>query len=711
MLAPGALPDFIAFVGHTGLQWRGFSKWVRKLGRCADAQSRRPVLIFIHDLIPITHPEYCRAGQAAIHEVRIRNAIAAADLLVVNSEDTRRELEKFARNERLALPAVEVAKLASCLPSRPVEESSISRLFAEPYFAVVGTIEARKNHALLLKVWENLVSQHNALDVDSVEDVLPVIPKLMVIGQAGWRAEAVLKKLESCRWNPDGGGGLPPVVWLPDLDDSQVARLVQGAVALLMPSFAEGYGLPVAEALALKTPVVASDIPALREVGGEAALYLPPDDPDAWYSAVLKHLDFDFRAATVQRIRNWHETSWPEHFQIVERAIRSFPRGGGRAIVVGFKVWRQGVFLPLLKSLFGGKVIVFASSISEVCKLAPDNADVLLCWNQPSWSEELAVVAANFGCAFVRMEDGFLRSVGLGSDLIPPKAVVLDFSGIYFDPRTASDLEKLLVSADFEEEELARAARLIGQIRKYGLSKYNFPEDAEIHVPSWAARALGRKVLFVPGQVADDASVMFGCTSINSSMELLRIVRRENPRAFVVFRPHPDVTVGNRKGVGSKVLSLEELCDAVDSATPIAALLENVHEVHTLTSLVGFEGLLHGRQVFTYGVPFYAGWGLTIDRADVIGNPGKAWLARRKVRHEALTLESLAAGVLLRYCRYFNWTENSLSSAEETVGALLRERLAFHSGGSFRRRCRKARAVVAGAWTSLCHRSGFKKTF
>jgi hypothetical protein len=562
----------------------------------------------------------------------------------------------------------------------------------------------------LLDAWERLVSRkREQIETSSALSLPVVIPKLLVIGQPGWEAASVINRLESCRRCPVDAASSAPVIWFPDASDSQVTSLMRGAVALLMPSFAEGYGLPVAEALALKVPVIASDIPSLREVGGEVVFYLSPDDVDGWLDAVMKHMNSDFREKAVERISQWAEPRWFDHFQTVERGIFAVSQGSGRLIVVGFRVWRQGVFLPLLNGLFSEKIVVFVASLAGVQKLAPRAGDIVLCWNQPVWTAELGEISKRLGAEFVQMEDGFLRSVGLGSDLVPPQAIVLDSSGIYFDPRGPSDLEKILLATNFEQQELERAKRLISEVCDHGLSKYNFPEDLAFRVPSWKAQTQGRRVLLVPGQVADDSSVVFGCTLVDSVLKLLGMVRRENPDAFIVFRPHPDVLVGNRRGIGANSVDVTDLYDVSDSTTPVAALLQNVDEVHTLTSLVGFEGLLRGKQVFTYGVPFYAGWGLTIDRAGENGDPGQVWLARRRLRRERLTLEELAAGVFLRYSKYFNWSENAVSSAEDVVGVLVRERARFRNGGALRRYARKATSIVYGVWGSLCYRSGFRK--
>jgi capsular polysaccharide export protein len=250
------------------------------------------------------------------------------------------------------------------------------------------------------------------------------------------------------------------------------------------------------------------------------------------------------------------------------------------------------------------------------------------------------------------MEDGFLRSAGLGSDLTAPGSLVLDPDGIYYDPSRPSRLEKLLQDAVFTSTELGRAARLRQLIVDSRISKYNLPAAERLNV---GARA-GQRILLVPGQVSDDASVRLGTQSVADNLSLLRAVRAENPDAYVIYKPHPDVLSGNRQGSLHDVPSPP--WDSLVGQVPLAACLDIAHEVHTMTSLVGFEALLRGLRVITYGQPFYAGWGLTHDHAP---------LARRTRR---LTLDELVAGTLLRYPRYVSWSARCFVSAEDKVAEL-----------------------------------------
>lgn len=249
----------------------------------------------------------------------------------------------------------------------------------------------------------------------------------------------------------------------------------------------------------------------------------------------------------------------------------------------------------------------------------------------------------------VRIEDGFLHSIGLGSDHIAPCSQIIDRRGLYFDPSCPSDLTVILNETDFNENELARANALRNEIARLGLTKYNLGRRK----PAWQAPP-GKRVVLVPGQVADDASIRLGTRGITTTEELLRTVRARNPDAFIVYKPHPDVLSGNRHGL----IEAATLADMVEPDSDLISLIEIADEVHTLSSLSGFEALIRRKSVFTYGLPFYAGWGLT---HDALALP---W------RERTLSLDMLTAGVLLRYPIYWDWTLQLFTSPEAIVREL-----------------------------------------
>lgn len=235
--------------------------------------------------------------------------------------------------------------------------------------------------------------------------------------------------------------------------------------------------------------------------------------------------------------------------------------------------------------------------------------------------------------AAIRVEDGFLRSRGLGAALVPPLSLVADDLGIYYDPGQESRLERLIAAGPPVGGE-ARAARLIASIRHARLSKYNLGTSG-IALPSCD----GRRIL-VPGQVEDDASIRLGAGTERRNLDLLQRARRENPQAFLIYKPHPDVEAGLRPGAIPRNM-LDGLADHVVTGGDAAALLEQVDEVWTITSTLGFEALLRGLPVTALGAPFYAGWGLTRD------------LSPQPVRRQARpSLEALVHACLIAYPRY-----------------------------------------------------------
>jgi capsular polysaccharide export protein len=251
----------------------------------------------------------------------------------------------------------------------------------------------------------------------------------------------------------------------------------------------------------------------------------------------------------------------------------------------------------------------------------------------------------------VRMEDGFLRSVGLGADLTRPLSWVLDEEGIYYDARSPSTLEHLLQESAFETKELERAATLRRRVVESGVTKYNLVRGV------WTRPAGVRHVVLVPGQVEADASIACGTVDIRTNLALLQAVRAARPDAWVVYKPHPDVVAGLRgAGVGEDQARL--FCDEVLPEASMHDLLQQVDEVHVLTSLAGFEALLRGKPVSCWGQPFYAGWGLTQD-----SHPHPR-------RTRKLTVDELVAGALLRYPVYVS-AEDRRCTPEEALDALL----------------------------------------
>ncbi|WP_231758080.1 capsular polysaccharide biosynthesis protein [Microbulbifer elongatus] len=284
-------------------------------------------------------------------------------------------------------------------------------------------------------------------------------------------------------------------------------------------------------------------------------------------------------------------------------------------------------------------------------------------------------VCAKFRLPLWQLEDGFLRSVGLGSDLVRPLSLVLDSQGIYYDASRPSDLESILRNSEISSELRTRAAALRERLVCRQLSKYNLSgQEAKLVLPE------NRTIILVPGQVESDASIAKGSPWLKSNRQLLTQVRRSNPQAYVLYKPHPDVLAGGR--VGELAADSGELYDQLLTDVPMPAILEQVDEVHTLCSLSGFEALLRGVKVVTYGLPFYAGWGLTEDR--LLGNGANAApdgllelaAVRRcmKARGRRRTLDELVAATLILYPTYVDPKSGDIVDTETAVQILEAQR-------------------------------------
>lgn len=304
------------------------------------------------------------------------------------------------------------------------------------------------------------------------------------------------------------------------------------------------------------------------------------------------------------------------------------------AITLGMALWKR----PTIAALFahGGGRPPSTRFAGDAIARAKKTGGAIAVWASRA-PAGFAEYCAERGIPVLWVEDGFIRSAGLGAGYMPAASYTLDPAGPYYDPAIRSGLITLLEEARFDPALLARARRLRERIVAAGVSKYNLGGAA----PALPPTAQGRKRILVPGQVADDLSVLRGGGRIRSNLELLEAVRAENPDAFLIYKPHPDVVAGHRKGAVPRA-ALARLADAVLPAADITALIAAADEVHTLTSLAGFEALLRGKRVVTWGRPFYAGWGLTEDRDPPPG------------RGVPRSLDDLVAAVLILTPRYID---------------------------------------------------------
>lgn len=307
-----------------------------------------------------------------------------------------------------------------------------------------------------------------------------------------------------------------------------------------------------------------------------------------------------------------------------------------RIYLFGFSLWK--LWFIKLGPFFGNNIIFIHTFFGQkpLQKALDKNLDstcAVYIWGKQNFSD-LEDYASSNQIPIFRVEDGFIRSIGLGSDLTQPYSLVIDSKGIYFDPSQPSDLEHLLQNHQFREEEINRAQIIRQYLVDKKISKYNLYDSVDLEFPHH------KTIIIVPGQVDDDASIRCGAPGMNN-LELLKQVRKNRPNAYIVFKPHPDVLVGNRSGHVEKEVALQ-YCDQIVTTVGIDSVLAHADEVHTMTSLVGFEAIMRNKKVVTYGVPFYAGWGLSED------------LQSCTRRTRKLTIDELVAGVYLLYPQYID---------------------------------------------------------
>lgn len=311
----------------------------------------------------------------------------------------------------------------------------------------------------------------------------------------------------------------------------------------------------------------------------------------------------------------------------------------------GFSIYKQ----QFVRGFFQGSEIRFIKHLSQV----PDGATLLVWGSTPidfPSSEQAAEIT------ILRLEDGFLRSVGLGAEFrVRPLSWTIDSRGIYYDSSKTSDLELLLQTTDFSEDLLLRSQKLRERIVANNLTKYNVGTAIQKSERIASSKA---KIILVPGQVENDASITYGAPAIRRNIDLLQAVRKAHPNDYVIYKPHPDVVAGLRRE-GVEEDQADAWCDEVVVDRSMGELLLEVDEVHVLTSLSGFEALLRGKQVTCYGQPFYAGWGLTRDKVPI----------ERRTRR--LSLDELVAGALILYPLYLSGSNNRLITPEQAVDELL----------------------------------------
>lgn len=383
------------------------------------------------------------------------------------------------------------------------------------------------------------------------------------------------------------------------------------------------------------------------------------DDQHAFAQRLPRPIE-DLFAASHLRAPHWYDpcrdrlTDFEGALRQIEAEARAWRQDHAGHLAYGMRLWKR----PFLSRAFGsGKGLRFTDR---------PQPNVTLAWANRADQTPQAI----------RVEDGFIRSRGLGAALVPPLSLVADDLGIYYDPNRESRFERIMAQP-LPPGGADRAGALARALIGAGVTKYNLSGPVPDLPP-------GRRIL-VPGQVEDDASIRLGAGAERSNLALLTRVRAENPDAVLIYKPHPDVEAGLRPGL-IPPSDLDRLADVVAHRASPAALLAQVDEVWTITSTMGFEALLRAVPVTTLGAPFYAGWGLTTDLGPVP--------SRRRTRAD---LAHLVHAALIAYPRYFDPVSGLPCPPEVAL-----ERLAdphFRPGGPTLRLLAKAQGLLSSyAW-------------
>lgn len=322
------------------------------------------------------------------------------------------------------------------------------------------------------------------------------------------------------------------------------------------------------------------------------------------------------------------------HVGLQRRKRQEYPE---QITAVGFSRWKR----PFIKDFLQGSNVTFAKTLST--KASEPDPRAVAVWGsteRPKLSESTA---------FLRIEDGFLRSSGLGADLVRPLSLIIDDLGIYYDTTRPSRLEQILQNQVLDVTDTDRARALRARLVALDLTKYNLGKQ------SWTCPETNQRILLVVGQVETDASIRFGSPDVQSNIDLLRRVRNENPSAYIIYKPHPDVVAGLRRRGEGEGESSKIADEVISQPVALSVLLAQIDEVHTMTSLLGFEALLRGAKVVCHGLPFYASWGLTEDKI----------VCSRRTRE--LSLDELVHGALIAYPRYYNYERGCFVEPEQAV--------------------------------------------
>jgi capsular polysaccharide export protein len=330
----------------------------------------------------------------------------------------------------------------------------------------------------------------------------------------------------------------------------------------------------------------------------------------------------------------------------------------------GFSLWKRAFVRQFVARM--AKKVVFVNDVRKLEALVNNSGcnesskPAVLLWGRARsvWAERLRSDANVWF-----MEDGFLRSVGLGADLRRPSCLVIDRQGMYYDSSDRSDIITILNDSRLTEDQVERAAALIASIKKNAVTKYNVGarRNTSEMLDALKRKAGERELVIVPGQFENDLSIACSLGEIKTNIALLAQVRSDYPSAFIIFKEHPDVYSGVRPGALGKEAAIG-FADVYLADIDMDSLLACCDRICTLTSLTGFEALLRNKKVTVYGSPFYAGWGLTTDKIELPG------------RSKKLTLNELVYGAMIEYSRYVDWNSGYLTGPEQTVSFLANQR-------------------------------------
>jgi capsular polysaccharide export protein len=342
----------------------------------------------------------------------------------------------------------------------------------------------------------------------------------------------------------------------------------------------------------------------------------------------------------------------------------TYPSNQGKLYFFNFSPWRMMQIEPFFYAPNNQKFICKDLEDALQKGLEPEGCNIFI-YGIIEFPE-VEQYAKKHNMTIYRIEDAFIRSVALGSGFAKPYSMGIDSRGIYFDPRKPSDLEYLLENYEFSDELLKRAKEVRAKVVASKFSKYNHLEHSEIEID----RAKYDKVILVTGQVEDDMSIKFGAFGLNNS-DLLEMVKEKNPNSYIIYKPHPDVLSGNRKGSIAKEI-IERCANEVQTMISIDSCIAVSDEIHTLTSGAGFDALIRGKKVHTYGMPFYAGWGLTTDYREC------------KRRTTIRSLDELVCATLILFPRYISPKTGEFCEVEQTLAELKEEQKRYFNDRFYR---------------------------